>query len=143
MTAHFRKLSPGDRIGAMGLPPFHALGMITQLYLPLASLITAVVYPPQAVTNRRAVPLVPTSDNILANVRRTHCKVMLVVPTFLEQWAASTEAVESLTKLDQVVSVVFTLIDGATDHIFCRFLAAGHWQTRSGICCGLLASTSA
>ena len=111
IRGHFRKLSPGDRIGSMGLPPFHALGMITQMYLPLASLITAIVYPPQASANRRAVPLVPTSDNILDNVRRTHCNVMVVVPTFLEQWAASTEAVEALTKLVQVVSVVSTSIE--------------------------------
>ncbi|KAF8548785.1 acetyl-CoA synthetase-like protein [Imleria badia] len=105
VPAYFPKLSPGDRIGAMALPPYHVFGIIMQLYLPLAYLVTITVYPPLAITDRRAVPIMPTSDNILDSLRRTHCKVLITVPTFLEQWAASAEAVEALTKLDQVVSL--------------------------------------
>ncbi|KAF8546313.1 acetyl-CoA synthetase-like protein, partial [Imleria badia] len=103
VPAYFPKLSPGDRIGAMALPPFHALGTIMQLYLPLAYLVTVATYPPQAIRDRRAVPIVPTSDNILDSVRRTHSKVLITVPTFLAQWAVSSQAVEALTKLDQVL----------------------------------------
>ena len=143
MTAYFRKLSPGYRVGAMALPPFHAFGMTMQLYLPLAYLATVAVYPPQAITDRRAVPIVPTSDNILDTVRLTHCKALVAVPTFLEQWAASTEAVEALTKLDRVVSIVSTLIDGTPDHILCRSGAVVHLRKKSGMRCGLLVSTSA
>ncbi|KAI9458226.1 acetyl-CoA synthetase-like protein [Boletus coccyginus] len=102
-TAYLPKLSPGDRIGVMGLPPFHTFGVLMHLYLPLAHLGTAVVYPPQAITGQSAVPIMPTSDNILDGVRRTHCKAVVVVPAFLEQWVASTVAVEALTKLDQVI----------------------------------------
>ena len=116
MTAYFGQWFPGDRIGAMGLPPFHSFGMTMQLYLPLAYLATVAVYPPQTITNQRAVPIVPTSDNILDCARRTHCKALVAVPTFLEQWAASTEAVEALAKLDRVVGVVSTSIDGTSDH---------------------------
>ena len=112
MTAYFSKLSPGDRIGGMALPPFHAYGVNMQLYMPLASLVTAVVYPPQTMTDRRAVPIVPTSDNVLGSVRRMHCKVLMAVPTFLEHWAASREAVDVLTKVDQIVSLVSASIDG-------------------------------
>ena len=143
MRAYFRKLSPGDRIGAMALPPFHVFGISTQLYLPLAYLATAAVYPPRAITDRRAVPIAPTSNSILDNACRTHCKVVVAVPTFLEQWAASTAAVEALTKLDQVVSVVSTSIDGRSDYIICSSMAAVHLRKKPGMHCGLLVSTSA
>jgi len=136
MTAYFPKLSPGDRIGVMGLPAFHTFGVLMHLYLPLAYLGTAIVYPPQATTDQRAVPIAPTSDNILDGIRRMHCKAVVVVPTFLEQWAASTEAIEALTKLDQVVSLVSTLIDSTPDHVFCRSLAAVHLRKRSGCVMG-------
>jgi len=143
VTAFFPKVSPGDRIGVMGLPPFHSLGVAMQLQLPLAYLGTAVVYPPQVTTDQRAVPIVLTSDNILDGVRRTRCKAMVVVPTFSEQWAASTEAIGALTKLDQVVSLVSTLIDSTPDHVCCRSLAAVHLRKRSGMRYGLLVSISA
>ena len=126
MAACFHKLSPGDRIGAMASPPFHIYGITMQLYIPLAYLGTAVLYPPQAIADRRAVPIVPTSANILDSVRRVRCKVLAAVPTFLEQWAASAEAVEALTKLDRVVSFVFTSIDGTPDRILYRSGAAVH-----------------
>lgn len=144
--ADLRNLSPSDRIGVMALPPFHAYGVLIQLYTPLACLVTAVVYPPQAITDQRAPPIVPTSDNILDSVRRTHCKVVVTVPIFLEQWAASAEAIETLRKLDQIVSVVSfsALIDGTPDYvpIPCRFMAEVHWLIKSGMRCGLLVSTS-
>jgi acyl-CoA synthetase (AMP-forming)/AMP-acid ligase II len=143
MTAYFGQLSPGDRIGAMGLPPFHSFGMTMQLYLPLAYLATVAVYPPLAITDLRAVPIVPTSDNILDSVRRTHCMALVAVPTFLEQWAASAEAVEALTKLDRVVSVVSTSIDGTPDRILRRSGAVVHLRKRLGMRCGLPVSTSA
>ncbi|KAN0080413.1 hypothetical protein V8E55_009979 [Tylopilus felleus] len=103
MTAYFHKLSPGDRAGAIALPPFHSLGITMQLYLPLAYLVTIAVYPPQTTSNRREIPIVPTSDNILDGVCRTHCKVVITVPAFLEQWAVSIDAVEVLAKLDRVI----------------------------------------
>ena len=139
---YFGKLSPGDRIGAMGLPPFHAMGVVMQLYFPLAFLVTAAVPPPLAIDNTRMAPMVPTSDNILDGVRRTHCNVLMTVPTFLGQWAASADAVNTLRKLDQVVSIISALIDGTPDHILCRNMVAVHFQKGSGISCGPLASTS-
>lgn len=143
MTAYFHKLSPGDRVGAIALPPFHSLGITMQLYLPLAYLVTIAVYPPQTTSNRREIPIVPTSDNILDGVCRTHCKVVITVPALLEQWAVSIDAVEVLAKLDRVVSVNSASFDGTLNHIFCRFVAAVQSQTRSGMRCGQLVSTSA
>lgn len=141
VPAYFRKLSPGERIGAMALPPFHAFGIILQLYLPLAYLATIATYPPQAITDWRALPIVPTSDNILDNARRTHCKVLIAVPTFLEQWATSMEAVETLRKLDQVVGVVSVEIDSAPDHVLYRLTEVVHLRKRSGMHCGMLVLT--
>ncbi|KAF8549564.1 hypothetical protein OG21DRAFT_1421083, partial [Imleria badia] len=44
-----------------------------------------------------------TSDNVLDDVSRTHCKVVTAVPTFLEQWALSVQSIEALAKLDRVI----------------------------------------
>lgn len=94
-----------ERIAVMGLPPFHNYGVMMQLYLPIACFVSATIYPPQAVTDARAAPVLPTSDNMLDSIRRTDCKVLMTVPTFLEQWAASEEAVKVLKNLDLVVSI--------------------------------------
>lgn len=104
MIQSFMNLPVSSRIGVMGLPPFHGYGAGVQLYLPLASLVAAVVYAPRAVTDPHAAPVIPTTDNILNYVRRTGCKALMTVPTFLEQWAVSQQNVEGLKKLDLVVS---------------------------------------
>lgn len=98
------QLPVSSRLGVMGLPPFHGFGTVVQLYLPLLCLLTAVVYAPRAVTDPRAAPVIPTTDNMLNYVRWTKCKVLMTVPMFLEQWAVSQENVEVLKKLEWVVS---------------------------------------
>ncbi|KAF8547028.1 acetyl-CoA synthetase-like protein, partial [Imleria badia] len=90
------------RIGVMGLPPFHGFGVVVQLYLPVISLVAAVVYAPRAVTDPHAAPVIPTSGNMLDYAQRTGCKALMTVPTFLEQWAVSQENVEELKKFEAV-----------------------------------------
>jgi hypothetical protein len=75
-------LPVSSRIGVMGLPPFHGYGAGVQLYLPLASLVAAVVYAPRAVTDPHAAPVTPTTGNIFNYVRRTGCKALMTVSTF-------------------------------------------------------------
>ncbi|KIJ09827.1 hypothetical protein PAXINDRAFT_17112 [Paxillus involutus ATCC 200175] len=96
-------LSAPRRLGAMALPAFHGYGLAFQLYVPIATLVTAVLYPPRSATDPHAPPVIPTSDNVLATIRETGCKFLAIVPTFLEQWATSKGAVEELKKLDVVV----------------------------------------
>jgi acyl-CoA synthetase (AMP-forming)/AMP-acid ligase II len=90
------------RVGAMALPPFHAFGLVTQLYAPLSCLSTTVVYPPRTV-DPHAQPVIPTSDNILECVRETKCHHLMIVPTFLEQMVTSEEAIEALKNVEFVV----------------------------------------
>jgi acyl-coenzyme A synthetase/AMP-(fatty) acid ligase len=78
----FMSLPVSSRIGVMGLPPFHGYGAGVQLYLPLASLVAAVVYAPRAVTDPHAAPVTPTTGNIFNYVRRTGCKALMTVSTF-------------------------------------------------------------
>ncbi|KAF9223036.1 acetyl-CoA synthetase-like protein [Gyrodon lividus] len=99
----FRFISAPRRLGVMALPAFHSYGMQVQLYFPIASLATAVLYPPRSGTDPRTPPVIPTSDNILETVRKTKCKILAIVPTFLEQWATSKDAVDELRKLDLVM----------------------------------------
>ncbi|KIJ16100.1 hypothetical protein PAXINDRAFT_11143, partial [Paxillus involutus ATCC 200175] len=90
------------RVGAMALPPFHAFGLVTQLYAPLSCLSTTVVYPPRTVKDPHAQPVIPTSDNILECVRETKCHYLMIIPTFLEQMVTSEEAIEVLKSVDFV-----------------------------------------
>ncbi|KIJ04291.1 hypothetical protein PAXINDRAFT_94863, partial [Paxillus involutus ATCC 200175] len=94
--------SASRRLGVMALPSFHFYGLTIQLYVPIATLATAVLYPPRSATDPRAPPVIPTSDNVLDTIRKTECKLLATVPTFLEQWARSQDAVEELKKLDLV-----------------------------------------
>ncbi|KAF8834980.1 acetyl-CoA synthetase-like protein, partial [Paxillus ammoniavirescens] len=91
------------RLGVMALPPFHFYGLSVQLYVPFASLVTAVLYPPRSATDPLAPPVIPTSDNVLDTIRRTECTLLATVPTFLEQWSRSKDAVEELKKLNLVI----------------------------------------
>ena len=94
----------------MGLPPFHAYGTLVQLYIPLICLVAAVVYTPRAVTDPHAAPVIPTTDNMLNYAGWTECKILMTVPTFLEQWAVSQEYTEELKKLQWVVSSIIMLV---------------------------------
>ncbi|KAF8838002.1 putative nonribosomal peptide synthetase [Paxillus ammoniavirescens] len=90
------------RVGAMALPPFHAFGLVTQLYAPFSCLSTTVVYPPRTAKDPHAQPVIPTSDNILECVRETKCHYLMIVPTFLEQMVTEEEAIEVLKNVEFV-----------------------------------------
>ncbi|KIJ58231.1 hypothetical protein HYDPIDRAFT_34379 [Hydnomerulius pinastri MD-312] len=99
----YGKISAPRRIGVMSLPAFHSYGLVVQLYVPISALVTAVVYPPRSATDPRAPPVIPTSDNILDGVRQTGCKFLMTVPSFIEQWSTSKDAVEELKKMDLII----------------------------------------
>lgn len=82
---------PSVRLGVMGLPPFHIFGVAAQLYAMLIG-VTAALYAPTSVGDRRTLPTIPTSDNLVKCISQTGTNIVLCVPYHLEQWADSEEA---------------------------------------------------
>ncbi|KAH8103378.1 hypothetical protein BXZ70DRAFT_1055180, partial [Cristinia sonorae] len=83
------------RFAMMALPMFHAMGVITQLIMPLAITQAWVAYEPKY----PAPPMVPTPMNMLDVAKKTACEAFLCVPTFVEGYAKSDEAIEFLKTL--------------------------------------------
>ncbi|KAF8555340.1 putative nonribosomal peptide synthetase [Imleria badia] len=98
----YADFAPPRRVGAMALPPFHVFGIVTELYAPIAFLVTTVVYPPRTHNDPLAQPVIPTSDNMIEQLKKIECNVLMTVPALLEQIAAADEAVEVLKKMDSV-----------------------------------------
>ena len=96
--------SPTRRIAVMHLPSFHTLGIICQLYIPLASVVAISVYPPTSFADHTKAPVIPTSDNIVEHAKNTQANAAVVVPTFLEIWSSQSENVEWLKTLQFIVS---------------------------------------
>ena len=90
----------------MALPPFHSFGIVTELYTPIACLVSTVVYPPRTQNNPLAIPVIPTSDNMIECLKKVECNALMTVPIFLEQMATSEEAIEVLKKLELVVRAI-------------------------------------
>lgn len=93
---------PSVRLGVMALPPFHIFGVAAQLYAMLIG-VTAALYAPMSVGDRRTLPTIPTSDNIIECISQTGANIVLCVPYHLEQWADSEEALRTLRNIGYVV----------------------------------------
>ncbi|KAG2158598.1 putative aminoadipate reductase [Suillus bovinus] len=93
---------PSVRLGVMALPPFHIFGVAAQLYAMLIG-VTATLYAPTSVGDRRTLPVIPTSDNMIECISQTGTNIVLCVPYHLEQWADSEEALKTLRKVEYVV----------------------------------------
>ncbi|KAG1866982.1 putative aminoadipate reductase [Suillus tomentosus] len=93
---------PSVRLGVMALPPFHIFGVAAQLYAMLIG-VTATLYAPTSVGDRRTLPIIPTSENMIECIRQTGTNIVLCVPYHLEQWADSEEALKTLRKVGYVV----------------------------------------
>jgi acyl-coenzyme A synthetase/AMP-(fatty) acid ligase len=96
--------SPTLRTAVMHLPSFHTTGIITQLYVPLASVASISVYPPTSFTDHTKAPIIPTSDNIVEHSKSTQANAAVVVPTFIEMWSSQPEDVQWLKTLQFIVS---------------------------------------
>ncbi|KAF8186130.1 hypothetical protein K438DRAFT_1836087 [Mycena galopus ATCC 62051] len=88
-------------IANMGLPPFHLLGINSQLLQPLSGICVA-VYPPTA-TSPGAFPMIPSPDNILEHSRKTKCRSLTTVPTLLVTWFDSPDALAYLRTLHTII----------------------------------------
>ncbi|KAG1744621.1 putative aminoadipate reductase [Suillus paluster] len=91
------------RVGSASLPSFHILGLYIQLLMPVASLSSVSIYPPTSFQDPSAAPIIPNAQNILDSVVKTKSNAIVVVPSFLEQWVLSSNAVNILKPLEYVV----------------------------------------
>jgi len=101
------------------------MGVYLQVFLPVASLRSVSVYPPTAYHDPTAPPVIPTSQNALENAISTHSNGILSVPTFLEEWVSSPEAVKQLAKFLYVVRTPPPVLLKANVHAFRCYQAFG------------------
>lgn len=68
------------RWAAMAFPPFHAMGIMWQLFAPLVSGDAVAVFAPQAPNP----PIIPNAENMLEVGRITGYDGLVTVPSMLE-----------------------------------------------------------
>ncbi|THH28219.1 hypothetical protein EUX98_g5965 [Antrodiella citrinella] len=83
----------------MAPPTFHAMGIVLQLFEPLASSQPVALFTPQA----PAPPTIPSAQYVIDVARAIGCKILICAPTFLETWIHSPEAVKLLASMIVVI----------------------------------------
>ena len=83
----------------MGLPPFHAMGIMLQLIHPLATGAEIVVFAPRA----PAPPAVAHPQNVYEVAKLARCTALLALPSFIEAWSHAADAVAFLQTLTVLV----------------------------------------
>ncbi|EIW76887.1 acetyl-CoA synthetase-like protein [Coniophora puteana RWD-64-598 SS2] len=91
------------RIGAMSLPPFHTLGLSIQLYTPMFALRPVVHFRPSALDSTATLPVAPNAENLIEYIKKSKVNMIIVVPSFLEQWSNEPKQIEILKGLEFVV----------------------------------------
>lgn len=90
--------------GAMAPPPFHMIGIIVQLLVPVYKGTTILLW--DLTPEGHPVP-VPTPENTIQTLETFGCDSTLVMPSFLVTWAQNEKAVEYLSQMDYIVSFIF------------------------------------
>ncbi|KAF8312105.1 acetyl-CoA synthetase-like protein [Clavulina sp. PMI_390] len=85
----------------MAAPPFHILGMILQLWVPIANGVTILLWD---LAPENTPPPVTTPENTIQAITKFECDATCVVPAFLVQWARNKESVQALAKLGRVIT---------------------------------------
>ncbi|KAJ7615659.1 putative aminoadipate reductase [Mycena polygramma] len=80
------EISPRHAVGA--LPPFHALGMFTQLLNPILNGGTACIHPPASTATKYIIPPNPTPETALENAKRAYATGITSVPAMLSEWTS-------------------------------------------------------
>ncbi|KAF8075758.1 putative aminoadipate reductase [Lyophyllum atratum] len=88
-------------MGCMALPAFHTLGVYMQLLNPVYGIVPISVYPPTA-TSPELSPITPSPENILEHTKLTGSNSMVIIPTLLQIWSNSAEAVAFLKSLEYI-----------------------------------------
>lgn len=79
------------------------MGMLLQLFYSVASLKSVAVFPPTSYHDPTKAPITPNPQNTIEVLQSTKSNSLLVVPTFLEEWATSARAIDVLRTLEYVV----------------------------------------
>ncbi|KZT28824.1 putative aminoadipate reductase [Neolentinus lepideus HHB14362 ss-1] len=87
------------RFGALALPAFHMMGMTFQIFVPLVAGISIGLFKPKY----PALPVVPGPDNTLEGLKRVKANAVICVPTFLELWSESEDALTFLAEMEIVM----------------------------------------
>ncbi|TFK50396.1 acetyl-CoA synthetase-like protein [Heliocybe sulcata] len=87
------------RFGALALPTFHLLGLSYQVFAPLLDGISVAMFEPKY----PAPPIVPGPGNTLEGMKRTEVNAVICVPTFLELWSESEDAMAFLAQMEIVI----------------------------------------
>lgn len=96
-------VEPRIRMGGQASPSFHTLGIYTQLLHTVYCGAIVSLYPP-TVFSKKDLPIAPTSDNIIDHLRRTQCMGLIIIPSIVQIWSHSQEAIDYLKTLLMVVS---------------------------------------
>ncbi|TRM56543.1 hypothetical protein BD626DRAFT_519015 [Schizophyllum amplum] len=109
-----RRFKPRPLVAAHILPPFHAMGVFSQILTPLYGGAATAVFEPVAKTPHD-VPPPPTPDHQLSAARACGCTVLVMVPAYLQIWATDPDAVDFLKSLQVVGFGGGPLSDAAGD----------------------------
>lgn len=104
---HFKvvfELGESKLNGVMASPPFHIMGIILQLMVPLYSSKPVVMWD---ISDNGASAPISTPEKTLQAMMLTGCSSTMIVPSFLVTWASNEEAVTFLAQMDYVVCSIF------------------------------------
>ncbi|KAJ7615673.1 putative aminoadipate reductase [Mycena polygramma] len=118
------EISPRQAVGA--LSPFHALGMITQLALPILNGGTACIYPPASTATKYVIPPNPTPETALENAKRANATGIAAVPATILEWQSS-EHIAYLKTLKLVLCAGGSLAYNVGDSLFSQGVNIVPW----------------
>ncbi|KZT22888.1 acetyl-CoA synthetase-like protein [Neolentinus lepideus HHB14362 ss-1] len=87
------------RFGALALPAFHMMGVAFQTFAPLITGTSVALFEPKY----PALPIVPGPGNTFEGLKRTKVNAVICVPTSLELWSESEEALAFLAQMEIVI----------------------------------------
>lgn len=99
-----RDLAKVELIAAFPLPPFHILGALLQLAVPLCTGAPIALWAPSLSTPPLPPPI-PTPQSIMATLKRSGCTACMTVPAFLVPWSKDDSSVEFLRTLRYLVGL--------------------------------------
>ncbi|KAG6872432.1 hypothetical protein C0995_009766 [Termitomyces sp. Mi166 len=97
-SPELREHMPRLRLGCMALPAFHMFGIGLQIFTPVYGVVATSVYPPTSGSG--GSPMVPSPQSVLEHIKSTKANAIFIVPSFVQVWAASHEAIDTLKELE-------------------------------------------
>ncbi|KAL1679182.1 hypothetical protein EV122DRAFT_210432 [Schizophyllum commune] len=125
VVTDMRRFHPRPRFATHILPPFHTMGLCAQLVTAIFGGPEVALFPP-VVKTPTDVPPPPTPDGQLAAARASGCDAMVMVPAYVQLWAADPDAVEYMKSLQLLGFAGGPLSDATGD-----FLAEAGVKLRS------------